>query len=264
MKSISEILEKNSGANRASLAVFISCGDPDMAFAEKLVRAVCEAGADIVELGVPFSDPMADGPTIQAAGQRAIASGATLEKTLEMSGRLRAGGIETPFVLFSYYNPIFKAGLERAARLSRENGVNAWLVVDVPLEESGEISGELERNGIGLIPLASPMSDAGRVREISESGSGFLYYVTVAGVTGARKSLPPEFAEKLAEVRAASGFGISSPEMAHAAALSADAVVVGSALVDLAFREYRENGEEAALSAASEFVGELSKSMRRG
>lgn len=270
MKSISEILEKNSGANRASLAVFISCGDPDMAFAEKLVRAVCEAGADIVELGVPFSDPMADGPTIQAAGQRAIASGVTLEKTLEMSGRLRAGGIETPFVLFSYYNPIFKAGLERAARLSRENGVNAWLVVDVPLEESGEISGELERNGIGLIPLASPMSDAGRVREISESGSGFLYYVTVAGVTGARKSLPPEFAEKLAEVRAASalpvaaGFGISSPEMAHAAALSADAVVVGSALVDLAFREYRENGEEAALSAASEFVGELSKSMRRG
>lgn len=269
MKSISEILEKNSRAGRASLAVFISCGDPDIAFTEKLAKAVCAAGADIVELGVPFSDPMADGPTIQAAGQRALASGTTLEKVLEMAGRLRDGGLENPFVLFSYYNPIFKMGLGKAARLSRENGVNSWLVVDVPLEESGEISGELEKNGIGLVPLASPMSDDARVRGISESGSGFLYYVTVAGVTGARKSLPAEFAERLARVRAASklpvaaGFGISSPEMAHSAALSADAVVVGSALVDLAFRECRENGEDAALAAASEFVRSLSEAMQR-
>lgn len=270
MKSISEILEKNSRANRASLVVFISCGDPDIDFTEKLAKAACAAGADIVELGVPFSDPMADGPTIQAAGQRALASGTTLEKVIEMSGRLRAGGLENPFVLFSYYNPILKMGLEKAARLSRENGINSWLVVDVPLEESGEISGGLEKNGIGLVPLASPMSDDARIRNISGSGSGFLYYVTVAGVTGARKSLPAEFAERLARVRAASklpvaaGFGISSPEMAHAAALSADAVVVGSALVDLAFRERRENGEEAALAAASEFVSSLSKSMKRG
>ena len=165
MKSISEILERNSRAGRASLAVFISCGDPDIAFTEKLAKAVCAAGADIVELGVPFSDPMADGPTIQAAGQRA--SGTTLEKVLEMAGRLRAEGLENPFVLFSYYNPIFKMGLGKAARLSRENGVNSWLVVDVPLEESGEISGELEKNGIGLVPLAD-VGRRPRARDIRE------------------------------------------------------------------------------------------------
>lgn len=269
MKTIREIFEKNAGENRATLITFISCGDPNLPFTEKLVKTVCAAGADIVELGVPFSDPMADGATIQAASQRALAGGATLKKVVEMAGGLRRGGVENPFVLFSYYNPIFKLGLENSAKLSRENGINAWLSVDVPLEESGEISGVLAENGIELIPLAAPTSGLGRVRKISESGSGFLYYVTVAGVTGARKSLPETFAKRLADVRkvsvlpVAAGFGISSPEMAHAAAQSADAVVVGSRLVDLAFTTYLEKGEEAALKAAGDFVASLAAAVRR-
>lgn len=269
MKSITETLNENSRKNRASLITFISCGDPNIAFTEKLVKTVCAAGADIVELGVPFSDPMADGPTIQAASQRALASSTTLEKVVKMAGRLRKDGVENPFVLFSYYNPIYKCGLEKTAELSAANGINAWLVVDVPLEESPEISGALSKNNIELIALAAPTSGLDRVKRISQSGSGFLYYVTVAGVTGVRKGLPKTFARRLAEVRKASvlpvaaGFGISSPEMAHAAAESADAVVVGSRLVDLAFNQNRENGESAALRAASDFVKSLSAVMAR-
>lgn len=186
-----------------------------------------------------------------------------------MAGRLRKDGVENPFVLFSYYNPIFKLGLEKTAELSKKNGINAWLVVDVPLEESGEISGVLKEYGIGLIPLAAPTSGLDRVRAISESGTDFLYYVTVAGVTGARNALPESFSKRLADVRKASvlpvaaGFGISNPNMAHLAAESADAVVVGSKLVDLTFEEFLDNGESAALKAAENFVASLAAAMKR-
>lgn len=269
MKSIKEVLKNNSESGRATLVTFISCGDPEISFTEKLVKAACKGGADIIELGVPFSDPMADGATIQAASQRALAAGTTLQKVLDMAGRLRKDGVENPFVLFSYYNPIFKLGLEKTAELSKKNGINAWLVVDVPLEESGEISRGLKEYGIGLIPLAAPTSGLDRVRAISESGTDFLYYVTVAGVTGARNALPESFSKRLADVRKASvlpvaaGFGISNPNMAHLAAESADAVVVGSKLVDLTFEEFLENGESAALKAAEDFVASLAAAMKR-
>lgn len=269
MKSIKEVLKNNSESGRATLVTFISCGDPEISFTEKLVKAACKGGADIIELGVPFSDPMADGATIQAASQRALAAGTTLQKVLDMAGRLRKDGVENPLVLFSYYNPIFKLGLEKTAELSKKNGINAWLVVDVPLEESGEISGVLKEYGIGLIPLAAPTSGLDRVRAISESGTDFLYYVTVAGVTGARNALPESFSKRLADVRKASvlpvaaGFGISNPNMAHLAAESADAVVVGSKLVDLTFEEFLDNGESAALKAAENFVALLAAAMKR-
>ena len=158
MKSIKEVLKNNSESGRATLVTFISCGDPEISFTEKLVKAACKGGADIIELGVPFSDPMADGATIQAASQRALSAGTTLQKVLDMAGRLRKDGVENPFVLFSYYNPIFKLGLEKTAELSKKNGINAWLVVDVPLEESGEISGGVKEYGIGLIPLAATVT----------------------------------------------------------------------------------------------------------
>ena len=232
MKSIKEVLKNNSESGRATLVTFISCGDPEISFTEKLVKAACKGGADIIELGVPFSDPMADGATIQAASQRALSAGTTLQKVLDMAGRLRKDGVENPFVLFSYYNPIFKLGLEKTAELSKKNGINAWLVVDVPLEESGEISGGLKEYGIGLIPLAAPTSGLDRVRATSV--------------------LP-----------VAAGFGISNPNMAHLAAESADAVVVGSKLVDLTFEEFLENGESAALKAAEDFVASLAAAMKR-
>jgi len=265
----STLFKKLQVENRASLVAFVSCGDPSMEFTEKLVGRICASGADIVELGAPFSDPMADGKTIQAASRRALDGGATLEKTIAMAKRLRGKGVKNPFVLFSYFNPIFKLGTRRTAELCADAGIDALLVVDAPLEESEEIVSETSPLGLEFIPLAAPTSSLGRITKISESGSGFLYYVTVAGVTGARGALPDGIAERLAAVRAASklpvaaGFGISTPEMAHAAALCADAVVVGSKLVDIAHTELENNGESAALAAAEAFIASLAAQMFR-
>ena len=266
---ISEIFKKLSVENRAALIPFVSCGDPNLDFTEKLVGRVCASGADIVELGVPFSDPMADGPTIQQASNRALAGGATLPKILDMVKRLRSGGVQTPFVMFSYFNPIFKLGVEKIAKDSAAAGVNAWLTVDVPLEESAEITEVIEPFGMDFIPLAAPTTPLERVTKISRCGGGFLYYVTVAGVTGARKALPAHFSKRLADVRKASvlpvaaGFGISTPEMAHLAAESADAVVVGSKFVDLVYSKYRDSGEAAALDAAETFIKSLAAAVVR-
>ena len=255
--------------NRAALVTFISCGDPNMDYTAKLVKTVCESGADIVELGTPFSDPMADGPVIQAASQRALGNGANVMSILDMVAKLRADGIKNPFVLFSYFNPIFKTGIEKVAKRSKEVGVDAWLVVDVPLEESAEITSHINKLGIDFVPLAAPTSPVERVAEISKCGSGMLYYVTVTGVTGVRNALPKSFAERLAAVRKASslpvaaGFGISNPTMAHLAAESADAVVVGSKIVTLSYETYLKDGEDAAIKAVSEFVKTLAAQMKR-
>ena len=266
---IEETFKNAALRNRACLICFVSCGDPNLDFTEKMVERICASGADIVELGVPFSDPMADGAAIQAASNRALKAGTNVLKILEMVGRLRARGIKNPFVLFSYYNPIFKLGVENMARLSCEAGINAWLIVDVPHEESAEISRHLKGKGIDLIALAAPTSSLERIAELSSDSSGFLYYITVTGVTGERKALPHHFSERLAQVRKASklpvaaGFGISDKSMAHAAALEADAVVVGSRLVDLSYRTYLEKGESAALESVGAFVEALSAQMHK-
>jgi len=268
-KKIKKIFEKTKKENRSALITFVSCGDPNLEFTEKLIRKICKSGCDIVELGVPFSDPMADGKSIQAASLRALQSGVNIIKILEMVARLRKSGIENPFVLFSYYNPIFVVGKERIAKLSQEVGIDGWLIVDVPLEESGEILEITKENNIDLIPLAAPTTPLERITKISKNGSGFLYYITVAGVTGARDSLPEHFAERLKKVcevstlPVAAGFGISTPQMARTAALSADAVVVGSKFIDLIHDTFIENGEDEALKKAEEFIASLAIQMKK-
>lgn len=265
----SKLFKQLKSENRSALVAFVSCGDPTIEFSEKLIERICAAGADIVELGVPFSDPMADGKSIQAASRRALNGGATLEKVVAMSKRLRAKGVDKPFVMFSYFNPIFKLGTEKTVDECVAAGIDSLLVVDVPLEEADEVVSVSAPKGIEFIPLAAPTSSPERIERISKKGSGFLYYVTVAGVTGARGALPEGIGERLAQVRKASvlpvaaGFGISNPEMAHAAALNADAVVVGSRLVDIAFKTRLEKGEEAALDAAAQFVSSLAGAMKR-
>lgn len=265
----SKLFKQLKSENRSALVAFVSCGDPTIEFSEKLIERICAAGADIVELGVPFSDPMADGKSIQAASRRALNGGATLEKVVAMAKRLRAKGVDKPFVMFSYFNPIFKLGTEKTVDECVAAGIDSLLVVDVPLEEADEVVSVSAPKGIEFIPLAAPTSSPERIERISKKGSGFLYYVTVAGVTGARGALPEGIGERLAQVRKASvlpvaaGFGISNPEMAHAAALNADAVVVGSRLVDIAFKTRLEKGEEAALDAAAEFVASLAGAMKR-
>ena len=266
---LQRVFDDLKSRNRAALITFLSCGDPNLDFSRKLAGTLCQAGADILELGVPFSDPMADGPSIQAAARRALASGTKLESVLEMACDLRKSGIDKGLIVFSYFNPIFKCGVKRAFAKAAECGVDGFLIVDLPLEEMGEVSGIAKSFGIDIVPLAAPTSPAGRIRKISEAGSGFLYYVTVAGVTGARDRLPSGFSARMNDVRRASllpvaaGFGISNPEMAKEAALCSDAVVVGSRIVDMAHSSLVSYGEQAALESVSDFVASISAQMVR-
>ena len=255
--------------NRAALTLFLTCGDPNIAFTERLIEKISQCGADIIELGVPFSDPMADGATIQEASNRALASKTNIDMILDMVSRLRARGVKTPFVLFGYFNTFFQKGIKELARRSKQSGVNAWLIADLPIEESSEVLPELKANALDFIALASPTTPLERIKKISKTGSGFLYYVTVAGVTGARDKLPEGFAKRLEEVKKASslpvgaGFGISNYESARDAAKSADCVIVGSKLVDLLYKTRSQSGEDAAIEKACEFVKTLSSAMSR-
>jgi len=225
---------RNTG--RKALVSFVSAGDPDLATSARLVTAIAAAGADIVELGVPFSDPMADGPTIQEASQRALASGATLAGVLDLVREVRKT-CPVPLVLFSYYNVIYQFGIERLAVAAAAAGVDGVLLVDVPFEELAEVEPVLDRSGLPVIRLVAPTTPPARLARITATAAGFVYCITVTGVTGARAELPADLGALLDQVRAVSpvpvvaGFGISSPDMARAVAAHADGVVVGSALV---------------------------------
>ena len=220
------------------MVTYVTAGDPSLAATEKLLLALAEAGADVIELGVPFSDPMADGPVIQAASQRALNGGATLAKIMEMARRV-SPKLPCPMVLFSYYNVLMQYGVEKLAAESAGAGIAGWLVVDLPHEEAGEIDGILKRNGLDRIPLLAPTTPPERAREILRTATGFVYYITVTGVTGARSEIPADLAANLTAIRnmtplpVVAGFGVSSPESARRTAEYADGVVVGSAIVRL-------------------------------
>lgn len=266
---ISQTFKNLKKQNRAALALFVTCGDPNIEFTERLVEGLSKNGADIIELGVPFSDPMADGKTIQEASGRALRSQTNIPQILDMVKRLRAKGVATPFIIFGYFNTFLQMGLEELALNTKKAGADAWLIADLPLEESGEVVPILKENGLDFIAIASPTTPLKRVKKISQTGSGFLYYVTVAGVTGIRDKLPEGFAKRLKDVREASklpvgaGFGISNFESARLAAMNADCVIVGSKLVDLAYKTRIEEGEDKAIEKACAFVKTLSAAMER-
>jgi tryptophan synthase alpha chain len=253
--------EEARRTGRRSLIVYLCGGDPDLAATERLVPALAAAGADIVEIGVPFSDPLADGPTIQAASQRALAAGTTLAGILDMVGRLRRGGCEVPLVLMGYLNPIVRMGIAAFVARAADVGVDGCIVPDLPLEESAVLGEPAAAHGLSLVLLAAPTTPPERLRRIGEQTRGFLYYVSVIGVTGARAALPPDLPAQLDRVRAASrapvavGFGISEPEQARALAAHADAVVVGSALVaEIARSRGALDGPVALVRALAEAV----------
>lgn len=222
------------------LSVYICAGDGGLDFTYELALALIEAGADILELGVPFSDPLADGPVIQAASQRALAGGTRLQDILEMSKALRAKAEDTPLVLMGYYNPFYSYGLSRLAKAAKEAGVDAFIVPDLPVEENGPFLKELDQNSLGYIPLVAPTTDNSRLFKIAASAKGFIYCVSVTGVTGARNELSstlPAFLQKVRKNAAAPlfvGFGISKPEHIRELKPFCDGVVVGSAVVSLA------------------------------
>jgi tryptophan synthase alpha chain len=215
---------------------FVTAGDPDLASTEKLLFALSQAGATLIELGVPFSDPMADGPVIQRASERALKHNFGLEELLDTAARARKQ-IDTPIILFSYYNPLLQFGLNRSARATKDAGLDGILVTDLTPEESGEFEAELRANDLNMIFLIAPTSTDERLRLVAKHASGFIYAVSRAGVTGARSSVSAE-AEKLvnrmrefSELPIAVGFGISNAQQVADVGRYADAVVVGSAIV---------------------------------
>jgi tryptophan synthase alpha chain len=229
-----------------ALVTFITAGDPDLAATETMIHLLEAAGADIIELGVPFSDPMADGPTIQLSSERALYSGTTLHGILEVVKKVRTSS-QVPIILMGYLNPVHAYGYESFCRDAAAAGVDGVLVVDMPPEESRELTVPARHYGLDVIFLLTPTSDAARIATVDQLGSGFVYYVTVTGVTGARVSVSETLAQELARVKQTislpvmAGFGISTPEQAAEVGQLADGVVVGSAIVKL-FEQY--SGEQ--------------------
>ncbi len=229
---------KLKAEGRAAFVAYVMAGDPDPASAWDILSGLPAAGADIIELGMPFSDPMAEGPPIQRAAQRSLKQGFTVAKTLDVVRRFRQGDQTTPIVLMGYLNPILSRGYARFAAEAAEAGVDGLIVVDCPPEEADPLADELEKAGVSLIRLATPTTDDKRLPTVLRRTSGFVYYVSVAGVTGVKEADAEAVRPAVERVRAASGlpvavgFGVRSPERAAAVARIADAVVVGSALVD--------------------------------
>ena len=222
---------------RAGLVTYLTAGDPDPGTSLRLFAGLAEAGADLIEIGMPFSDPMADGPVIQDAGQRALKAGMTLRGTLALVREMRRADDATPIVLMGYYNPIYRYGTEAFARDAVEAGVDGVIVVDLPPEEDAELTGPARAAGLDFVRLATPTSDDERLPRIVEHASGFIYYVAIAGITGTRSANAAEVATAVNRLRhftdlpIAAGFGIKTPEQATEVARAADAAVVGSALV---------------------------------
>jgi tryptophan synthase alpha chain len=248
-----------------ALVPFVTAGDPDLATTAALVPALAAAGADLVELGVPFSDPVAEGPTIQRSSERALAAGASLRRVLELVKGLRPR-LEVPLVLMGYANVFLTMGEARFAEAAAAVGVDGVICVDLPPEEGAELRGELAARGVDAILLAAPTTTPARLAMLARETRGFLYLVSLTGVTGARSQLAQGIEEQVARARAASqipvcvGFGVSTPEHARDLARFADGVVVGSALVD---RIAAAASPEEAIDAAAAFVAELKAPLRR-
>jgi tryptophan synthase alpha chain len=253
-------------AGELGIVAYITAGDPSLAATESIVLALAEAGADVIELGVPFSDPLADGPTIQRASERALRAGTTLAGVLELVKRIRAKS-EVPLVLFSYFNPILQMGLEKFAAAAAQAGADGVLATDLTPEEAGEYRRALRAHGLDTIFLGAPTSTDARLKLIAEASSGFLYLISRTGVTGARESLPEDLPSLVRRTRAvtslpiAVGFGISQPGHVSVLGGLADAAVVGSALVE---EIERATSADRAAEAVAARVRALKEAARKG
>ncbi len=224
---------------KAAFVAYIMAGDPDRDTSFEVMKGLPGAGVDVIELGLPFTDPMADGPTIQLAGQRALEAGQTLQKTLDMAAEFRKTDDTTPIVLMGYYNPIYNRGVETFLKDAKAAGVDGLIVVDLPPEEDEELCIPAQEAGMNFIRLATPTTDDARLPKVLTNTSGFVYYVSITGITGAAEAQAGNVAPEVARIKAKTdipvvvGFGIKTPETSEAIAGVADGVVVGSAIVDL-------------------------------
>jgi tryptophan synthase alpha chain len=255
---------------RAALVTFTMAGDPDYDTSLAVAQALPKAGADVIELGMPFTDPMADGPSVQAAGVRALSAGQTMQKTLALVRAFRADDDATPIVLMGYYNPIYIYGVEKFLADAKAAGVDGLIVVDLPPEEDEELCLPALRVGLNFIRLATPTTDDKRLPAVLTNTSGFVYYVSVAGITGSAAPDPKRVTEAVARIKrhtalpVAVGFGVRTAQAAAALARGADAVVVGSALVDALKKTLDPGGKATAgtVAAVTDLVAELAAGVR--
>jgi tryptophan synthase alpha chain len=224
-------------AGRKAFVSYVMAGDPDYDTSLEIVKGLPGAGVDIIELGLPFTDPMADGPTIQMAGQRALAAGQTLQRTLDLAAEFRRGDDSTPIVLMGYYNPIYNRGVDRFLADARAAGIDGLIIVDLPPEEDSELCIPAQAAGLNFIRLATPTTDDKRLPKVLQNTSGFVYYVSITGITGAGEAEAGDVAPEVARIKAKTdlpvivGFGINTPAKSRAIAGIADGAVVGSAIV---------------------------------
>ncbi len=261
--------QRVAAERRAALLTFIMAGDPDSATSSAILEALPAAGADIVELGMPFTDPIADGPAIQAAGRRALEAKQTLPATLTMVKKFRAADPDTPLILMGYYNPIYVYGVERFLKDANAAGVDGLIIVDCPPEEDDEICLPARRAGLAFVRLVAPTTSEDRLPAILENAGGFVYFVSITGVTGAAAPDVKQVAEGVARLKrrtdlpVAVGFGVKNAESARAIGETADGVVVGSSIVE-AIRLSLDGGAATSLTvvAATELVGKLAQGVR--
>ena len=255
---------------RAGLVCFVTAGDPDAATSLAILRALPAAGADVVELGMPFTDPLADGPSVQASSQRALRAGQTLTKTLEVVRSFRAGDDTTPIVLMGYYNPIYIYGVERFLADATESGVDGLIVVDLPPEEDDELCLPTLKAGLNFIRLATPTTDDKRLPAVLANTSGFVYYVSITGITGMATPEASRVARAVARIKrhtdlpVAVGFGVKTADHAREIASGADAVAVGSVLVDAVRHSLDGAGNATArtVTAVTDLVASLADGVR--
>jgi len=263
MSRIADRFETLRDEGRKAFVAYIMAGDPDYDRSLALMTGLPGAGVDIVELGMPFTDPMADGATIQLAGQRALAAGQTLDRTLEMVRTFRDTDTDTPVVMMGYYNPIYSRGVARFLDDATAAGIDGLIIVDLPPEEDDELCLPARARGIDFIRLATPTTDAARLPKVLQNTSGFVYYVSITGITGAATAQAAEVGPEVARIQEASGlpvvvgFGIRTPEAAEEFARVADGCVVGSAIV-------AEHAAGKPVEEVLAFVRSLSEGARRG
>jgi tryptophan synthase alpha chain len=237
MTRIDDTFARLKAEGKKAFVAYVMAGDPDYDTSLEVVKSLPAAGVDIIELGMPFTDPMADGPTIQLAGQRALEGGQTLEKTLQIARELRKEDDTTPIVMMGYYNPIYSRGVDRFLADAKEAGIDGLIVVDLPPEEDDELCIPAQKAGLNFIRLATPTTDDKRLPKVLQNTSGFVYYVSITGITGAAEAQAAEVGPEVARIKAQTdlpvivGFGIRTPDGAEAIASVADGCVVGSAIV---------------------------------
>ena len=239
MTRIDATFARLKSQGKKAFVAYVMAGDPDYETSLEIVKGLPGVGVDIIELGMPFTDPMADGPTIQLAGQRALEAGQTLEKTLEIARELRKEDDETPIVMMGYYNPIYNRGIDQFLSDAKQAGIDGLIVVDLPPEEDAELCIPAQNAGLNFIRLATPTTDGRRLPTVLRNTSGFVYYVSITGITGSAEAQADDVGPEVARIKSATdlpvivGFGIKTPEASRAIASVADGAVVGSAIVKL-------------------------------